>query len=132
MTFEQDKRRLMAAGTPSDGDNLTGMSMDFDAYLFMSELFAHVEVRRTGDPDCLLVATCTAAPGATPTSVAEGLVDVWLRHLQYHHRSAHRLRQDAQKVYLDVVTLMSAGGIYVTGLIEAGWKRDGGDGPVVG
>lgn len=37
--FDEAKQQIMAAGSPSDGANLDGMSIDFDAYLFMAGLF---------------------------------------------------------------------------------------------
>lgn len=119
--FDEAKRQMMAAGTPSDGLNLDGMSIDFDAYLFMAELFEHVAVHQTGDPDCLLIASCRVAPGGTPTAVGEALVRVWQGELRYRYNAAHRLRQDHRGVYLDVVTLSDDGGICVTGLIKATW-----------
>lgn len=119
--FEEAKRQMMSSGIASDGVNLDGMSIDFDAYLFMAELFEQIAVHRTGDPDCLLIASCRVAPGLAPTMVGDGLVSVWQDKLRYHYNAAHRLRQDHFGLYLDVVTLSEDGGIYVTGLIEATW-----------
>lgn len=120
--FDEAKRQMMAAGTPSDGPNLDGMSIDFDAYLFMAELFENVAVHRTGDLDCMLTASCRVGPGGTRTAVGEALVNIWQDKLRYHYRAAHRLRQDDFGVYLDVATLTGDGGIFVTGLIEATWN----------
>ena len=120
--FEEAKRQMMASGTPSDGPNLSGMGIDFDAYLFMAELFEHVAVHQTGDPDCLLTASCRVARGGTPTAVGEALVSIWQDKLRYHYNAAHRLRQDHLGMYLDVATLSDAGGIFVTGLIAATWS----------
>ncbi|GAA1393168.1 hypothetical protein ACFQZ4_37305 [Catellatospora coxensis] len=121
--FDEAKRQMMTVGSPSDGPNLDGMSIDFDAYLFMAELFEHVAVHQTGDLDCMLIASCTVDHGKTPTVVGEALVDIWQDKLRYHHRAAHRLRQDDFEVYLDVATLTHDGGIFVTGLIKATWNR---------
>jgi hypothetical protein len=121
--FDEAKRQMMTASSPSDGPNLDGMSIDFDAYLFMAELFGTVEVRKTGDPDCLLIASCTVNRGKAPTAVGEALVNIWQDKLRYHYRAAHRLRQDDVGVYLDVATLTDDGGIFVTGLIKATWNH---------
>ncbi|MGC1215463.1 MAG: hypothetical protein WA890_29930 [Micromonospora sp.] len=120
--FDEAKRQMMTAGSPSAGDNLDGMSIDFDAYLSMAELFEQITVHQTGDPDCLLIASCTVKPGRTPTGVGEALVHIWQDKLRYHHRAAHRLRQDDLGVHLDVVTLSDDGDIFVTGLIKATWN----------
>jgi len=120
--FDEAKRQMMAAGVPSDGVNLDGMSIDFDAYLGMAKLFEHAAVHQTGDPDCLLIASCRIAPGGTVAAVGEALVSIWQDKLRYHYRATHRLRQDSFGVYLDVVTLSDDGGIFVTGLIKATWN----------
>lgn len=121
--FDDAKRQMMAAGSPSDGPDLDGMSIDFDAYLFMAELFETVEVHKTGDPECKLIASCTVNRRRTPTAVGEALVNIWQDKLRYHYCAAHRLRQDHLGVYLDVVTLTDDGGIFVTGLIKATWNH---------
>jgi hypothetical protein len=121
--FDDVERQMMAAGSPSDGPNLDGMSIDFDAYLFMAKLFQRVEVQQTGDPKCLLIASCTVEGVQTATAVGEALVNIWQDGLRYDYRAAHRLRQDDIGVYLDVVTLTDDGGIFVTGLIEATWSH---------
>jgi hypothetical protein len=119
--FDEAKQQMMATGTPSDGFDLDGMSIDFDAYLSTANLFEHVAVHQTGDTHCMLLASCRVAPGGTPTTVGEALVGIWQNKLRYHSRAAHRLRQDDLGVYLDVATL-SDSGIFVTGQIAAMWQ----------
>lgn len=121
--FDEAKRQMMAAGSPSDGVNLDGMSIDFDAYLFMAGLFERVVIHQTCDSDCLLIASCIVNCGRTPRAVGEALVSIWQDRLRYNYRAAHRLRQDHLGVYLDVVTLSDDGGIFVTGLIKATWSH---------
>lgn len=118
--FAAVKRRVIAESAPSDGFDLDGMAVDFDAHLTRSPLLAEVEVSRTGDPDTLITARCLAVPGATPAQVAAELETIWTRHLSYRHFAAHTLTVDERGAHLEAVTRIDAHGFYVTATITAG------------
>jgi hypothetical protein len=122
--FDEAKRRMMSLAVPSSGLNLDGMSIDFDAYLNMSELFVSVSVRTTDHPESLLIAECVAKAGVRPTAVAERLVDIWANDLRYRYSEAHRLRQTATSICLDAVTQSGPrkDDIFVTATIEVTWR----------
>ena len=63
--FTERKQRIMHAGTPSGGDDLLGMEMDFHAYLYgLDEIDDDsVSARRTGEAARLISATCSPADG---------------------------------------------------------------------
>ncbi|MBB5867115.1 hypothetical protein F4553_000494 [Allocatelliglobosispora scoriae] len=117
-SFEQDKREMMASGTPSDGDNLDGMMIDFDHYLvFKCRALGKGTVAATGDPARLLLVTCAAASGASPEEIAAEISGAWRSYLRYGFREAHRIRDTPTTVELDFATQSGEGGIFVTGTV---------------
>lgn len=120
--FEDVKTLIMSSASPSTGNNLIGMMMDFDHYVLGTcSSLANGTVTQTADPDRLIVADCTAHRDATPTLVAEQITSAWARDLRYRFRETHRLRQTAMRVELDFATQSGERGIFVTGLITVRW-----------
>ncbi|MEU4572178.1 hypothetical protein [Nonomuraea sp. NPDC023979] len=117
--FAAVKQSVMSESFPSAGDDLGGMVMDFDAYLWQSPLINEVSVRRTGDRSSLIAATCQAVPGCSTAELAAELERVWLGDLRYSHFEAHVITADERKVRLDGVTQIAPDGFYVTASIIA-------------
>jgi hypothetical protein len=112
--------RVMQDGFPSSGDNLLGMEMDFDGYLAQVEEIDpdSITVRSTQNAECLIRASCRAAPAADLTSAAEAVERAWMDVLRYSHLEAHDLRNDGESVLLEFVTQIRPSGFYVTGRVE--------------
>ena len=121
MTFETARRQIMESGEPSSGDDLLGMQMDFDVYLFRFPGLATVEVMKTGSPDALLEARCVAHRDASADAIEEQLVHAWREDLCYGYREAHQVRRRNDTVQLDFVTQNRDRGLYVTGAITVRW-----------
>lgn len=117
--FAAVKQRVMGESFPSAGDDLDGMAIDFDAYLWHSPLIKEVSVRRTGDTNNLITATCQAVPGCSMVELAAELERVWLRDLRYSSFEAHVIAAGERGVHLDAVTQIAPGGFYVTASILA-------------
>ena len=119
-SFDEERRRIMRSGTPSRGDDLLGMEMDFHAYLTMlDEIDDHsVTARGTGHPERLIDASCAAAQGVTVAAAAEAVCTAWLDSLRYGFIEAHHFDLDGDRATLDVVTQTAPDGLYVTGMIE--------------
>ena len=126
LMFAEAKARIMASATPSNGDNLDGMAIDFDYYLLdrCPSLEAGT-ITTTNDPACLLLASCTARVDARPSIVAEQLLNAWLTDLRYTFREAHRVRRTPTTVELDVATQTGIAGIFVTAQIAVRWPEQG-------
>lgn len=114
-------RDAAALVPPADPDNLSGMAVDFDAYLYRRPAVREVRVRTTGDPGRQLVADCVADPAASPRAVATQIEEAWLTDLRYEHWEAHLLRITATSVRLDVVTRPDDVSYYITGQIVVRW-----------
>jgi hypothetical protein len=121
MTFETARRQIMESGEPSSGDDLLGMQMDFDVYLFECPGLATVKVTKTGSPDALLEARCVAHRGASADAIEEQIVHAWREDLCYGYREAHQVRRRNDTVQLDFVTQICDRGLYVTGAITVRW-----------
>ncbi|WP_327008845.1 CPCC family cysteine-rich protein [Dactylosporangium sp. NBC_01737] len=120
---------VASVAPPADPDNLSGMSIDFDYYLWRCSSIRKVTVTTTPDPGRQLTAVCVAEPAASPARVAYEIKETWLRDLRYHYWEAHWLRVTATSVELDVATCVDEDGYYITGLIVVRWSstRDPGD-----
>jgi hypothetical protein len=116
--FAADRTALMDGAEPSSGDNLLGMQMDFDAYLFMSEALDNVQVASTGDPENLLDVTAIARPGVGDDEIAEALVLVWTQDLRYGYAESHVITQGLEGVILRAVTKIGPKGFYVTATVS--------------
>lgn len=112
--------RVMADGPASSGDNLLGMEMDF--FIRLGDLEEidgdSVEVQRTDSPECLIRASCRAAPGVSLDAVADGVRREWLLNLRYNHFEAHCVRTEPTSAVLEFVTQIGTGSFYVTGRVE--------------
>ncbi|MEV4248756.1 hypothetical protein AB0J63_35740 [Streptosporangium canum] len=117
--FLAAKRRLMREASPSSGDDLDGMSMDFDAYLWHSPVVREVKVRHTGDTNSLIVATCVPVGGRSEAEIGAGLEQVWLQDLRYRYFEAHMVTLAEGRVQLDVITQIALNDFYVTATIVA-------------
>jgi hypothetical protein len=124
--FDEAKVQIMASATPSTGNNLSGMAIDFDYYLLdrCPSLEAGT-ITTTSDPERLLSANCTARADARPSVVAEEIVNAWLADLRYPFREAHRLRQTPTTVEMDVATQTGVAGIFVTAQVVVRWPEQG-------
>jgi hypothetical protein len=119
--FEDARRRMMASGPPSNGDDLLGMEIDFEAYLPRCSALQSVRATHTGNPESLIVAECVAHSAASPDAVVEQLRRTWQEDLSYRYCEAHRIRRSQGAVHLDVVTQIGRGQFYVTGTIVVRW-----------
>ncbi|WP_433433105.1 hypothetical protein [Nonomuraea sp. CA-141351] len=117
--FAAVKQRVMGESFPSAGDDLDGMAIDFDAYLWRSRLIKEVSVRRTGDTNNLITATCQTVPGCSMVELAAELERVWLLDLRYSYFEAHMITAGEWGVHLDTVTQIAPDGFYVTASIVA-------------
>ncbi|WP_406312887.1 hypothetical protein OHA77_30760 [Streptosporangium sp. NBC_01639] len=117
--FLAAKQRLMREAFPSSGDDLDGMSMDFDAYLWHSPVVREVKVRHTGDTNSLIVATCVPVCGHSEAEIGAGLEQVWLQDLSYRYFEAHMVTLAEGRVQLDVITQIALNDFYVTATIMA-------------
>lgn len=122
--FHEAMRTVAAQVPPAEADNLSGMAMDFDHYLWIRPSIREVTVSSSPDPARQLTARCLAEPAASPQRVAAEIREAWLRHLRYRYWEAHLLRFTATSVELEVVTRSSADGetgYYITALIVVTW-----------
>ncbi len=108
---------LTAGATPSAGNDLLGMSMDFDVYLFESELLSDVLVASTGDPENLLDVTAIARPGVSDDQVEAELVRAWMDDLRYGFAEAHVVTREPVGVRMRAITKIAPHGFYVTATV---------------
>ncbi|WP_283138825.1 hypothetical protein [Rhizohabitans arisaemae] len=87
--FRAAKQRLMSEAFPSSGGYLDGMSMDLDAYLWLSPVVREVKVRHTSDTNSLIVATCVPIRRRSEAEIGASLEQVWLQDLSYRYFEAH-------------------------------------------
>src|SRR5437867_6564621 len=112
------KRKIMAQSVPSSGHNLEGMMIDFQHSLEQSRLLTRVRVKKTGDPGCMIEATCQ--PAANTLTIPEIIAEVerlWMEELRYQEFEAHALVRADYHESLEFVTESGPGGFYVTGRI---------------
>ncbi|GIE85966.1 CPCC family cysteine-rich protein [Actinoplanes regularis] len=121
---------VAAMAQPADPDNLSGMEIDFDHYLWRCPSIRRVTVESSPEPARQLTARCLAEQAASPHRVATEIKDAWLRELRYSYWEAHLLRVNATSVELDVATQVEANGYFITGTIIVKWS-DSADAAVV-
>jgi hypothetical protein len=112
------KRKIMARSVPSSGDDLEGMVIDFQHSLEQSRLLTQMCVKKTGDPGCMIEATCQ--PAANTLTIPEIIAEIerlWMEELRYQHFEAHAVGRADYDVTLDFITLCEHGSFYVTGSI---------------
>jgi hypothetical protein len=112
------KRKIMARSVPGSGDDLEGMMMDFQHFLEGSNLLAQVGIKKTGDPGCMIEATCQ--PAAKTLTIPEIIAEIkrlWMEELRSPHFEAHAVGRADYDVTLDFITLCEHGSFYVTGSI---------------
>ncbi|WP_239145206.1 CPCC family cysteine-rich protein [Actinoplanes couchii] len=113
--------RAVAAFPPATADNLQGMAVDFDHYLWECPSIRDVVVVSGPDPDRQLTAHCRAESASAPHRVAADVEQVWTRDLRYVHWEAHRVRLEPASVILDAVTVSSENGYRITATIVVTW-----------
>jgi hypothetical protein len=121
--FVEAVRVVAAAAPPADPDNLSGMAIDFDHYLWRCPSIRQVMVSTGRDPGRQLTARCLADRAASPQRVADEIKHAWLRDLRYSYWETHSLRSTPTSVELDVATMISEGGYYITGSIIVEWAE---------
>lgn len=119
MDFEADKRRVVADGVPSSGDNLHGMELDLGYNLTASESVDQqsVRVERTGDRHSLLDVRCHPVEGVDVETVGAEVASLWRSRLRYDNYESHRLISSGEAAVLEFVTQMEPHGLYVTGRV---------------
>lgn len=117
--FRNEAARVMRSGTPSSGDNLLGMEMDFFVYLGLLDALdaSSVSVRRTPYPETLIRADCAARPGTSVEQAADAVRQTWQEHLGYSFQKAHHLQVSGAEGLLRFVTQIGPAGFYVTGQV---------------
>lgn len=108
---------IMRDGTPSSGDDLLGMEIDFDVRL--GDLPAvdsdSLTVRTTGHAERLVDATCRAADGFTLDAAIEAISRVWLDDLRYPYLEAHYWSSEPALARMRFIAQMGPQRVYVTG-----------------
>lgn len=121
--FDVIRAEICASGSASDGYNLVGMEMDFNAFLGDRasangpDLWHEMTVRRIEGGEWLIQGR---ARGRRDDRVAIGdqLARIWDEHLHYGYRSAHAVDVSDDHVALRGVTLIGPGGIWVTARVD--------------
>jgi hypothetical protein len=119
-TIEDEITNCLRRTPISDGDNLLGFEIDLLAIIENRNLFVAPSVRRTGDPRCILMATCELAEPPVPANIVlNTLKEMWLEHLAYRHAEAHSVEVSPEQISLRFVTTTgdTSGDICVTGKI---------------
>jgi hypothetical protein len=115
--FRERALAIMQDGTPSTGDNLLGMEIDFDVRL--GDLPAvdsdSVKVGTTGHAERLLDAACTVADGFTLDAAMEAISTVWLGDLRYPYIEVHHWSPGPTAARMRFITQMGPKRMYVTG-----------------
>lgn len=118
--FRDATLAIMQSGTPSAGDNLLGMEMDF--YVRLGELDEvdeySVVVQRTEHAERMIRASCTPTMDVPPSDAVEVIRREWLADLRYAYMEAHCVSASERGMTLDFVTQIAPGGLYVTGRVE--------------
>lgn len=111
---------IVRDGTPSAGDDLLGMEMDFFVRLReVPEIDGDsVAVQRIEHAERLIRASCTPAKDVSPDKAIEAIRRKWLTHLCYEYTEAHLAAASSHGATLDFVTQIAPGGLYVTGQVE--------------
>ncbi len=102
---------------PSSGGNLEGMLEDFSHFLNESDIFTRVSVKKTGDPDHLLVAVCKTH--ASLKSAAREMARIWTDYLSYRYSEFHTVSLSPDSATLDGITAVDSSSYFVTAQIIA-------------
>jgi hypothetical protein len=121
--FIEAVRAVASTAPPADPDNLSGMSIDFDHYLWRCPSIRKVAVSSSSDPARQLTARCLAERAASPRRVAEEITQAWLRDLRYSCWEAHSLRITPTEVELHAATQIDKGGYFITAVIIVEWTE---------
>lgn len=117
VVIESVIEHVLTRSRPSSGDDLLGFEIDADALLGDSDLLRNGEVKRTGDPRCMLSISAELAPEAsTLRQVEDVLWTVW-RDLQYDYFEATQLLLTQRAAELRFVTAIADNSFFVTGRI---------------
>jgi hypothetical protein len=105
----------------SSGDSLLGFQIDIDHFLGSSDFFENVSVKKTADPECALLATCSVASGnINATEIGVELKEIWMNYLRYNHWEEHEIVMESNLVKLCFATLDEdePSSLFVTGEIS--------------
>ena len=113
-------RQALRRHRARSGDDLTGFVEDVDHYLWQTDQFTSIDVRKTGNPHCAILATCRFSRDRSTEEIGRLLETVWVNDLRYGRNVIdgewHEVSVDAGRVTLAFVT---ASGLCVTGEIVA-------------
>lgn len=120
MTDDEYRDRVIAMmrnGSPSAGDNLLGMEIDFDIRL--GDLVAldpdSVHVDSTPHAEQLINARCKTADGFTLDVAIEAIDREWEDNLRYAFAASHVWSVEGDLARMRFATQMQPAGLYVTG-----------------
>ena len=80
-------------GFRNTGDNLLGFQIDMDAYLEESDLFEWIDVKRTGNDNCMLAAKCKLKADISIARAREDVCRIWEGSLRYSNFAEHSLEE---------------------------------------
>lgn len=107
----------MQQSPPISGANLTGMLQDFWHALETSPVLTAVNVKKTGDPNQIIAASCVAVAPAQAAEVAAELERLWTQQLCYQPSEVHTLSVCSDKVVLEGITTLDESSYFVTAQI---------------
>ncbi|WP_164842603.1 CPCC family cysteine-rich protein [Actinoplanes solisilvae] len=116
-------RAIAGAAPAADPDNLSGISIDFDHYLWRCPSIREVAVSSSADPARPLTARCLAESSASPRRVAEEITQAWQRDLRYAYWETHSVRITSTSVELHAATQVDKDGYFITAVILVGWSK---------
>jgi hypothetical protein len=110
---------VMEDGTPSFGDDLLGMEIDFSLLYSLPELDEDsVAVARTTHAERLISASCRPATGVSLDKAVQAVRDLWLTRLRYAYLEAHEVSKQEDGADLNFVTQIGPHRLYVTGQVH--------------
>jgi hypothetical protein len=103
----------------SSSANLAGFVIDARHFLEEAGPFASVEVRKTGDPHCAILITCSVADPSLPlTEIAAALERIWLKELAYFGGSErHKTEMKQDRIEMTFMSEADPENLFVTGRI---------------
>ena len=122
--FERLRQETCASGRASDGDDLLGMEIDFDAYLAggvfpgaPAALWQDMAVHRHDGALWLITGRATGRRDDAGAIGAE-LARIWQEDLRYHYRAGHTIETGPGRVTLRAVTQIAPAGFWVTATVQ--------------
>ena len=103
-------------GFRNTGDNLLGFEIDMDAFLEDSDLFEWIDIKQTGNDDCMLYAKCKLKTGISIAQARKDVCRIWEDNLRYTEFAEHLLEDTSNGFVFHFVT--TAPRLGVVGQIE--------------